>query len=175
MRKLSKNIRTIIKVLNKHKVEYIVVGGVGSILQGADIFTKDIDVCPENNKENFERLSAALKELGGRLRGAQNVEVPITPDLLKNMQIGTWVTRYGDFDIIHDIPAGENGALYKYKDLYVNHDDVPVFGIVVHVASLKDIVASKRFAGRPKDIAVLPELEELLKQQEQEQQQDNDD
>ena len=75
MRKLSKNIRTIIKVLNKHKVEYIVVGGVGSILQGADIFTKDIDVCPENNKENFERLSAALKELGGRLRGAQNVEV----------------------------------------------------------------------------------------------------
>lgn len=144
------------------------VGGVGSILQGANIFTKDIDVCPENNKENFDRLSNALKELGGKLRGAPDVLVPITPELLQNMQIGTWVTDYGDFDIIHDIPAGENGGLYEYEQLFENHKDVKFIGVDIHVASLKDIVASKRFAGRPKDLEVLPELEELLRLQEEE-------
>ena len=90
MHEISKNLQEIVKVLEKHKIEYIIVGGVGPILQGANISTKDIDVCPENSQENFVRLSVALK----------------------------------------------------------------------------DIVASKRFAGRPKDLAVLPELEELLRQQE---------
>ena len=167
MRRLSKNIREIIKVLDKHKVEYVIVGGVGSILLGANIFTKDIDVCPKNDKENFSRLSEALKELGGKLRGAEDVDFPIVPELLQNIQIGTWTTNYGDFDIIHDIPAGVDGALYAYDQLIENQVDKTVVGIRVHVASLKDIVASKRFAGRAKDLAVLPELEELLKQQEE--------
>ncbi len=166
MQKLSKDIQRIIKTLDKHKVEYIIVGGVGSILLGANITTKDIDVCPKEDIDNFERLSKALKELGGKLRGAEDVEIPIVGELLKNMQTGTWVTKYGDFDIIHDIPAGENGALYMYKQLYEGHKNVSVVDVVVQVASLRDIVASKRFAGRPKDLAVLPELEELLRQQE---------
>ncbi len=165
MQNLSKDVQKIIRTLEKHQVQYVIVGGVGSILQGANIFTRDIDVCPENNKENFERLSEALKELGGRLRGATDVEIPITPELLQNMQIGTWVTNYGDFDIIHDIPAGENGALYEYEQLYNNRKDVTYIGLVVHVASLENIIASKRFAGRAKDLAVLPELEELFRQQ----------
>ena len=170
MQNLSKDVQKIIRTLEKHQVQYVIVGGVGSILQGADIFTRDIDVCPENNKENFERLSEALKELGGRLRGATDVEVPITPELLRNMQIGTWVTHFGDFDIIHDIPAGENGALFEYEQLYHIRKDVTFIGLVVHVASLENIIVSKRFAGRAKDLAVLPELEELLKKQQEEDQ-----
>lgn len=169
MHELSQNILKILGILNKYKVEYLIVVGVGNILHGADISTKDIDVCPKDNKENFERLSNALNELGGRLRGAEDVDFPIAAELLRNMQIGTWSTDYGDFDIIHDIPAGVDGSLIEYDKLFENRVEKSVIGIQVNVASLKDIVASKRFAGRPKDLAVLPELEELLKRQEENQ------
>jgi len=166
MQKLSKNIVAILEILNKHKIEYVVVGGVGNILHGANISTKDIDVCPSTSKENFARISSALIELKAKLRGAEDVDIPIVPGLLKNMQIGTWVTSLGDLDIIHTIPAGVKGERYNYEKLYQRHIDSTFEGLTVHVASLKDIVASKRFAGRPKDLAVLPELEELLRKQE---------
>lgn len=137
MQKLLENIQRIIGILEKHQVEYIIVGGVGSILQGAEITTKDIDVCPNNTSENLSRLSNALKELGARLRGAEDVEVPITPELLQNMQIGTWLTHHGDLDIIQYIPAGKSGSHYRYKKLYENHRDAIVIDIKVHVASLR--------------------------------------
>ncbi|HMS25544.1 MAG TPA: hypothetical protein PKB15_07660 [Acidimicrobiia bacterium] len=167
MQKLSKNIVAILRILNKHNIEYVVVGGVGNILHGADISTKDIDVCPATSKENFKRLSNALIELKAKLRGAEDVEVPIAAGLLENMHIGTWVTPLGDLDTIHTIPAGLKGERYNFEKLYQRHTDSTFEGLTVHVASLKDIVASKRFAGRPKDLAVLPELEELLKQLEE--------
>jgi len=34
--------------------------------------------------------------------------------------------------------------------------------LTIRVASLEDIIASKRFAARPKDLEALPELQELL-------------
>ena len=167
MPEISKNLQEIVRVLEKHKIDYIIVGGVGNILHGANIVTKDIDVCPLTTLENFERLTIALIELNANLRGAEDVPVPIAPDLLKNMQVGTWATAYGDLDILHTIPAGNKGKGIGYKDLLKRHVDSSVADLIVQVASLKDIVASKRFAGRPKDLAVLPELEELLRKQEE--------
>jgi len=41
---------------------------------------------------------------------------------------------------------------------------IEVVGIDVQLAGLRDIVASKRFAGRDKDREALPELERLLAQ-----------
>ena len=40
--------------------------------------------------------------------------------------------------------------------------DIEVFGLVVPVASLADIIRSKQAANRPKDQRVLPTLRELL-------------
>jgi hypothetical protein len=165
MQEVSKNILEIIKVLDRYQVEYLIIGGVGSIIQGAYISTKDLDLIPMTTKENFFRLSAALRELGGRLRGAEDVYIPITPALLINMHIGTWVTKFGDLDILYSIPSGDKGEQYNFEKLFKDSRKGRVGHLVVRVASLKDIIASKRFAGRAKDLAVLSELEKLLEQQ----------
>ena len=79
MPEISKNLQEIVRVLEKHKIDYIIVGGVVNILHGANIVTKDIDVCPLTTLENFERLTIALIELNANLRGAEDVPVPIAP------------------------------------------------------------------------------------------------
>ncbi len=59
----------ILAVLNRHGVEYVVVGAFAAIAQGAEVdATFDIDLTPKRDTENLRRLSDALDELGARVR-----------------------------------------------------------------------------------------------------------
>jgi hypothetical protein len=59
----------ILEVLNRHGVEYVVIGAYAAQLHGAPIRkTEDIDVTPSRERKNLGRLSLALKELGTRIR-----------------------------------------------------------------------------------------------------------
>lgn len=63
----------IIETLNRHNVVYLVIGGVAgqawATAMGVDISpTKDIDITPDADWANLDRLSDALHELGARIR-----------------------------------------------------------------------------------------------------------
>jgi hypothetical protein len=61
----------IVEVLNRHGVRSVVIGAYAAIAQQAPIrATRDIDLTPDASADNLERLSAALKDLGARLRTA---------------------------------------------------------------------------------------------------------
>jgi predicted nucleotidyltransferase len=53
----------ILRVLVEHKVDFVVVGGVGAVLQGAPIMTFDLDIVHSTESGNIERLTAALDSL----------------------------------------------------------------------------------------------------------------
>jgi hypothetical protein len=53
----------ILKVLIRHRVDFIVVGGVSAVLHGAPVTTFDLDVVHARNRENIARVLAALEEL----------------------------------------------------------------------------------------------------------------
>ena len=58
----------ILEVLERHKVLYVVIGGLAAELRGSPYVTRDVDVTPARTRENFTRLAAALKELDAKLR-----------------------------------------------------------------------------------------------------------
>jgi hypothetical protein len=96
----------IVEVLDRHGVEYVIVGGVGARLHGASRMTYDLDLCPGWEPANLDRLAAALRELGARLRDLPpDVEFPpITRKTLHEMMIGTSRTSAGDLDILREDP-----------------------------------------------------------------------
>lgn len=53
----------LIEVLNRHGVEYVVIGGVGARLQGSPHQTRDLDVAAMQAVANLRRLADALNEL----------------------------------------------------------------------------------------------------------------
>jgi hypothetical protein len=55
-----------LKLLNDHRVEYMVVGGYAVAFHGYPRFTKDIDIFYRSSAENAERLRAALLSFGFR-------------------------------------------------------------------------------------------------------------
>ena len=54
----------LLQSLEKHHVEYMIVGGYAVAFHGAPRFTKDIDIFYNRNPANIERLRRALGEFG---------------------------------------------------------------------------------------------------------------
>jgi len=128
-------------------VKYVVIGGIAATLQGSTTITRDFDICYLRDRTNLERLADALRELSARLRGP-DVDVPFQLDAaaLRNGLNFTFKTKYGDFDCL-----GEPGGGFDYELLKRNSDQMDVGGLAVMVASLDDVIAMKRAAGRIKD------------------------
>jgi len=60
---MNPSFREILELLNEYEVEYIVVGGVAAVIQGAPITTFDLDALVRIRDDNADRLppSAAPK------------------------------------------------------------------------------------------------------------------
>lgn len=152
------NAASIVDVLNRHGVRYVVIGAFAAIAQQAPIpATRDIDLTPDSSAENLTRLSKALKELDARIRtDAVDGELPFDRDARSLAASRVWnlICSYGEFDISF-VPSGIAGG---YEELAMKAHRMRVDAVDVLVADLSDVIRSKEAAGRPKDLQVLPIL-----------------
>lgn len=155
------HVAAICRVLNDHDVAFVVIGGVAARLHDTGHATVDIDVCPADTTENLQALSAALAVLDARLRVEGEPDgVPFDPhpDALGQMTSLTLITNQGPLDIVFQ-PAGFDDG---YTALASGAVTIEIADVPIPVASLSDVVESKRTAGRPKDIVALAALEAKL-------------
>lgn len=154
----------IFAALVRHRVDFVVIGGLAGVIHGSSYATFDVDIVPETSSDNLARLSDALTELDARVRHPGIPEgLPFGHDANSLAAAIFWnlTTRYGSLDISFT-PAGTTG----YDDLVSDASPSDVFTVQVMVASLADVIRSKQAAGRPKDQLTLPGLRELLTRQE---------
>jgi hypothetical protein len=142
-------------LLTEAKVDFVIVGGVAVVLQASPRFTRDLDICYATTPENLERLGEVLLAIGAMLRGVEE-DVPFVPDArtLRRAQMLTLTTREGDLDLLVD-PLGSP----DYAALRTRADRMDLEGVTVAVASVEDLIAMKRAAGRPQDLVDLESLE----------------
>lgn len=156
------HVAAICRILIDHDVKFVVIGGMAARLHGTGHATIDVDICPSSDDANLSRLADALGDLGARLRIEGDPDgVPFDPHpaMLRDVTMMTLITGEGPLDLCF-VPAGFPGGY----DSLAEHVSVIVVGTVdVPVASLRDVVTSKRASGRPKDIVALPPLEAQLR------------
>jgi len=143
----------ILELLTRHGVDFVVVGGLAGLAHGSRYPTNDTDVAYERQRQNLERLAAALREAGATLRGAPR-DVPFVLDAvsLANGANFTFDTSLGSLDILGD-PAGAP----LYASLREASVEATLFDVRVRVASLDHLIAMKEAAGRPKDLLAASE------------------
>lgn len=150
-----------LEVLERHEVRYVVIGGLAAELHGSPYITRDVDVTPARERDNFVKLAAALRELEAKLRLPDldyPVEVPLDEHSFDQWTTWTYVTKHGYLDIAL-LPDGTRG----YEDLRRDATRERLTDTLeVSVAALADVIRSKEAAGREKDRAVLPILRQVL-------------
>jgi len=99
-----------LRVLAAAGVNFVVVGGLATVAQGAAQVTRDLDICYDRRPENLRKLTAALTPHHPRLRGAPK-DLPFIFDeqtLARGLNF-TLETDLGDIDLLGEL-AGLAGT-----------------------------------------------------------------
>ena len=135
------------RAIEEARLECIVVGNSAAALQGAPVTTLDIDFMFRKTDRNIEKLKHVAQMLGGHLSQPFLPSSDMFRLLTEDLQI--------DF-------VSRMDGITSFESLRSRADPVLVGNSTLRVASLEDVIASKRAAGCEKDLASLPILESTL-------------
>jgi hypothetical protein len=149
---------SLLGVLLAEEVEFVLVGALAAVAQGAPVTTHDVDIVHARTPANLDRLLTALTKLKARYRG-RPVESPLPPD---RAALGTtghslFVTDLGPLDCLGAIEGGRG-----YDELVPLSLELDVEGARCRILGLETIVALKKESTAPKDRLMLPVLEATL-------------
>ena len=156
--------------MTENQVRYLVVGGMAVVFSGYHRLTLDLYILPDLRKENLEKMVTIMGRLGYQPR------VPVDPKALlaeeerqrwkeeKGAKVFTYINPKDPFEkvdvlIYNSIPFDE--AFDRKQVITVNK--VPIY-----VASLEDLIAMKKEAGRAKDLYDIKVLERMKQEREDE-------
>jgi hypothetical protein len=143
--------------LKTARVRFVVVGGVAAAAHGSAHVTNDLDVCYDTASENVTRLATLLAEWGAYPRGVEEgLPFFMNERQFRTTPLMTLTTREGFLDVL-DRVAGVG----DYAKTLEQSVEFEAFGVRFPTLDLPALIRAKRAAGRPKDMAQLPELEAL--------------
>ncbi len=149
----------ILKTLCEHDVEFVVVGGVSALLNGAPVMTFDLDIVHARSPENIVSLLNALNQMDAHYRYHPNRIEPNTSHL-ESPGHQLLNTSHGPIDVLGQIDDQQG-----YDELVAWSHEVVLDEGTFYVLDLERLIEVKRRANRDKDRAVLPVLEATLKEQ----------
>ncbi|MDI7278090.1 MAG: hypothetical protein QME94_19080 [Anaerolineae bacterium] len=140
--------------LQKHRLEAVLLGNAAAALHGAPVTTIDFDFLFRKTATNLRKLKAVARDLGAVIFR------PYYPPL------EMYRVTDDDSGLQVDFMTAVHGVR-SLASLRSRATAVDFGGATLLVASLRDIIRSKRLADRGKDRAVLPVLEEVLRVQQE--------
>lgn len=134
----------IARAFQEERVDYLFIGKSGAILLGYPGTTQDVDVFPARSQENGRRIATALRKIGFDIGSQLERDIITGKDFVQ--------IKSGPFDV--DLVFAPDG-INSFEEAKARGLTEGIF----RVASLRDIIASKRASGRKKDQIELPLLE----------------
>lgn len=143
---LNKDFNEFIKLLNEHKVKYLVVGGYAVAFHGHPRYTKDLDVWIESSPANARNLLKALDRFGfGSLD--LTIEDFLVPDQI--IQLGYPPNR---IDLL------TSAAGLNFEDCYASKVVTTIHGLQIDFVDIENLKKNKRSTGRAQDLADMENL-----------------
>jgi hypothetical protein len=159
------DLRAVMKVLGRHRVAYVICGGVACILHGVSRVTQDIDLCVEMTDENLNRLIAAAKDLGLSPRIPEPISSILSAERRREWIVGKGAQVYTlvssnsplQIDVFLEYPI-------PYSRLAQDAVRRTIDGTPVLVSSPAHLIEAKRSVQPPRrvDLQDIEALEELF-------------
>lgn len=138
------------KCLNKSRVKYLIIGGIAAIIYGVPRTTLDIDIFIEPSLANAKRLLKALKDAGF---GTAHIT---TPEKI----IGNEISVFEDY-LRLDVITKPKGLIFDKA--WKNREIKKIKGINIKLASIKDVIKSKKASKRNIDKDDIRILQDILR------------
>jgi hypothetical protein len=159
----SGDLERIFAALEQSGVRYLVVGGVAVVLHGHPRFTADLDLVLALDPANLRLALDALSQLGYRPRAPVSLDEFLDPATRQR-----WIEEKG-MTVLSlaspTIPTTEVDLFaaepFPFDAAYGRALRADLRDVVVTVASLPDLIALKRSAGRPQDLEDVRILEAI--------------
>ena len=151
--------RPILRALYEGRVDFIVVGGVAAVVQGAPMNTFDLDIVHSRHPDNIKHLLAVLERLEARYRTRPDQRLQPNETHLITAGHLLLMTRFGALDVLGTIGKGRD-----YEQLFPRSREIEVGDLRLRVLTLEAIIETKEEAGRDKDRAMLPLLRRTLEE-----------
>jgi hypothetical protein len=154
---------TLFRSLHAGRVRYLIVGAVAINLHGVPRMTADLDLMVDLTERNLDLFVKAVAALGYRPRVPVDAADFLDPSKRrewresKSMVMFTWIHSarpYEEIDVFLDNPI-------DFAAAYNNRKDVQVEDFTISLASVPDLIAMKRMAGREQDRSDIDALTRL--------------
>lgn len=140
----------ILDALHEHHLEAVLIGNAAAAIHGAPVTTVDFDFMFRSTPTNLRKLKAVATSLDAMILR------PYYPVSKLFRVVNDLAGLQADFmPVIHGIRSFES-----LRSRAISRE---IAGRTILIASLDDIIASKKAAGRDSDLAVLPVLEQTRK------------
>lgn len=150
---LAKDFEEFVGLLNKHQVNYMVVGGYALALHGKPRHTGDLDIWINISDENAERMLQVLRDFGMGALGFKKADF-LKPGYIT--QIGYPPLR---IDILNNIDGVEFSEAVQNRQKIKLDDDLEISFI-----GLQDFIRNKEAAGRSQDLSDIKEIKKKVSQ-----------
>lgn len=147
----------VVRRFQEADVRFVLIGGLALIAHGGTHFTNDVDFSFAVDDENCDKIIALLSPHHPRpLAWLSGTPFIIQKTHLQQMRFLNLKTDLGDIDLL-PLPAG----IDSFTGLWERSLLLDFGGFSARIASLDDLIAMKKAAGRPKDERHLMELAAL--------------
>ena len=155
----SVNLGAILEGLIEAGVDFILVGGLAAVVQGAPVTTMDVDIVHNQSSENIAKLLSFLKSIDAFHRRPDDKVIEPKEGDISGIGHALFTTQLGPLDILAVIEEGR-----AYGDLLEHTVEIEFRNHTIRVLDLKMLIQLKRNSTDPKDRQRLPVLEETLRQ-----------
>ncbi len=151
------------KSLEKHQVEYLLVGGLAMNLHGVPRMTMDVDLILALNEKNLDRFFLVVDDL------ALTPAFPIALEDLKSPeQKAKWIKEknMSEFSMRSKDARGPSLDILiahplDWKESYQRGIGKIIEGTTINLAAIQDMIRLKEFAGRAQDLSDLEHLKKM--------------
>ncbi len=142
---------TLMHAIHREKLEVVLIGNAAAVMHGTPVTTLDFDFMFRDTPVNLRKLKRVADAIEATIMR------PFYPVSKFYRMVDDSTGLQADFmPVIHGVKS--------FESLRLRAEERKVGSLSLLIASLDDIIASKKCAGRDRDLAVLPVLEKTRRE-----------